>query len=339
MRGIELWMLSNVATVAATASFLTLLIPPFVTAVTGSAARVGIVFAVISLSAVIGPVVGKLADRTGRHQLFYLPALVVMTASFALLAIDAAAAWWSPIFGVLMGAAYATQGTIGPAFIVGANLPGKVVAKQLTTFNLAYPVGQLLGALIVVAALAAGLGGAGIFWVAFGSLCVLTLITIPALGTPAKRLRNAIAVARVQPVGTLTGPIRIRDNAAPARRGSVIVSAFGVFLLVVIVSSIGNNGLQSQLANVMPGVYGFSSTATALLLGVAGLLNIVVLIVAGAWMAKTNSLTVYTAGTILRGSGAILMVIAGLFTTPVLIFAGRDADHLSGHPHPPFGGL
>lgn len=54
-RGFEPWMISNVAIGMAIGSFLTLLVPPFITDVTGSAARVGIVFALISLAATVGP--------------------------------------------------------------------------------------------------------------------------------------------------------------------------------------------------------------------------------------------------------------------------------------------
>ncbi|MEQ9161141.1 MAG: hypothetical protein RLN74_00420, partial [Ilumatobacter fluminis] len=73
-------MLSNVATGAATASFLNLLVPPFITSVTGSASRVGVVFAMLSLAAAIGPWVGRLAERTGRYRALYFVALAAMGA-------------------------------------------------------------------------------------------------------------------------------------------------------------------------------------------------------------------------------------------------------------------
>jgi hypothetical protein len=66
---------------------------------------------------------------------------------------------------------------------------------------------------------------------------------------------------------------------------SVLVSTFGMFMLVVVLCSIGNNRLTSQLANVMPHAFGFSNTATSLLLGAAGLLNIPVIVLTGSWHA------------------------------------------------------
>ena len=68
VRGFEPWMISNVAIGIAVGSFLTLLVPPFTTDVTGSAARVGIVFALVSLAATVGPWFGGRADRSGRHR-------------------------------------------------------------------------------------------------------------------------------------------------------------------------------------------------------------------------------------------------------------------------------
>jgi hypothetical protein len=44
------------------------------------------------------------------------------------------------------------QGTIGPAFIVGSGLSHADIARQLTAFALAFPAGQLLGAVLVAIA-------------------------------------------------------------------------------------------------------------------------------------------------------------------------------------------
>lgn len=88
--------------------------------------------------------------------------------------------------------------------------------------------------------------------------------------------------------------------------GRLLRSLFGLFLLAVMLSSIGNNGLTSQLANVMPHVYGFTDTATSLLLGAAGLINIPVILVTGKWLTHTRTINVYAAGTALR-AGALAM--------------------------------
>jgi predicted MFS family arabinose efflux permease len=315
-RAFEPWMISNVGVGAATASFLTLLVPPFVADVTGSATRVGLVFAVISLAAVVGPLIARLADRTGRHGLIYVLSLFALAASFALLAIDANMARWSPIFGLILGVAVSAQGTIGPTFIVGARLGHEVTSKQLTAFTLTSPIGQLIGSLIVSLAIALGLSTLATFWVAAGILALFAVLTIPFIAAPERRLKLATA----RPV-TSAKLADAPPAAVPAATTRVIAGGFAIFLIAVLVSSAGSSGFGSQISNIMPKVYGFTSSGTALLIGLAGLLNIGVIVWAGWWLGRSTSLTVYTVGTVARGVGALLMAIIGLFTSPILVLA------------------
>lgn len=80
-RAFEWWMLSGIGTGMAMSAFLSLLLPPFITDVTGSATRVGVVFAVISLVPVARPFLGRLAERTGRYRLLYMLSMLVMAAT------------------------------------------------------------------------------------------------------------------------------------------------------------------------------------------------------------------------------------------------------------------
>lgn len=211
--------------------------------------------------------------------------MAVMGGSFALLVLGAAADRWAPVFGIVIGVSYSVQGTIGPAFIVGADLSHAQVAKQLSAYNLAFPAGQLIGSLVIAAMQAAGWSTAQVFLAATAVTLLLAAISWPAMTVPARRLTAA----------TLAPPVHdAEDAAAPegaARRGfrSMLQSTFGVFLLVVVLSSIDNNGLTSQISTVMPQVCGFSDSATSLLVGLAGLINIPVIIGTGIWMARSPS--------------------------------------------------
>ncbi len=308
--GAQWWMVSNVATGAATASFLNLLVPPFITSVTASAARVGVVFAMVSLAAAVGPWVGRAAARTGRYRQLYLSALVAMVAAFALLAIGASSWRWTPLFGLLLGAAYATQGTLGPAFIVGSDDDEDLVAARLTAFMLAYPIGQLLGAVVVAIGLGAGAGTASMFWIAAGSLAVLTASTWSATAAPARRLSAAAEAART---AESTDDEADADQAgSSARFAAIALSAFGAFLLAVSLSSLGSNGLTSQIANVMPEVYGVSAVQTSLLLGAAGLINVAAIVWAGRQLVDRGALSLIRVGTIVRAGGALAMAILGM---------------------------
>jgi hypothetical protein len=59
----EPWMIANIAMGAGFSAFVALLIPPYVTESTGNAADAGIVMAIISLAAVLAPVLGSVADK------------------------------------------------------------------------------------------------------------------------------------------------------------------------------------------------------------------------------------------------------------------------------------
>ena len=65
----EWWMISFIAAGAGWAAFISLLIPPVVTESTGNPADAGIVMAVISLAAVLAPVLGGFADKYRAHRL------------------------------------------------------------------------------------------------------------------------------------------------------------------------------------------------------------------------------------------------------------------------------
>ena len=82
-RSFEWWMISNLAIGAGFSAFVALLIPPYITEATGSAANAGIVMAVLSLAAVLGPVLGGFADKYRAHRLIlgiFLGALAIQLA-------------------------------------------------------------------------------------------------------------------------------------------------------------------------------------------------------------------------------------------------------------------
>ena len=60
---------SSITAGAGFSVFMALLIPPYVTQATGSASAAGVVMAIISLAAVLGPVLGGLADKYRAHRL------------------------------------------------------------------------------------------------------------------------------------------------------------------------------------------------------------------------------------------------------------------------------
>ena len=81
------WMAANVAMGAGFSAFIALLIPPYVTEVTSDATAAGVVMAVISLAAVLGPVLGTFADRHAAHRLVMSLGVLGLAVGFAAFAL------------------------------------------------------------------------------------------------------------------------------------------------------------------------------------------------------------------------------------------------------------
>jgi predicted MFS family arabinose efflux permease len=320
VRAFEWWMISNFAMGAGFAAFVSLLIPPYVTEITGKASEAGVVMAVISLAALAGPVLGGFADKFRAHRLVMVLGLFGSALAFAMYAISSESSAILVLDAIILGVAIAAQQALAPVFVVGAGLPKAAEAKQLTTLNLVYPVGQVVGGALLGAAVAAGMDYTMRFWVAAAFMFVGGLITWFTSGDAAKRIKTDVAAD---------------DGSGKASYSlkSVFISIFGVYLLILVLSSVTNNGINAQIANIMPNVYNVDSATTSTLISLAGLLNILFYFVAGWWMAKSSALTVFTAGTTLRLVGSLGMALLGMVAkSPALLAIAAMQILYQGNP-------
>lgn len=309
-RAFEWWMFSFIAAGAGFSAFISLLIPPYVTEATGDAANAGIVMAVISLAAVLGPVLGGFADKYRAHRLVLSLGVLGLALGFAAYALSAESGAILALDAILLGVSIAAVNAVGPVFVLGAGLPQALQAKRLTVLNLLQPVGQVIGGVIMTAA--ASLDYSARFWIATAVMLVSFFVTWFASADPAKR----IVLHEDKP-----------DAHHEAQRKSfglkqVLLSNFGLFLVILILSSVGNNGINAQIANILPNVYGMDQATTSGLISLAGLINIGLFIVAGSWLARSGGMTVFTAGNVIRFIGALGMAAVGLMANaPILIAA------------------
>jgi predicted MFS family arabinose efflux permease len=148
------------------------------------------------------------------------------------------------------------------------------------------------------------------FWIAAGVILIIFLIVWPTSAKPA---------AKIQTADSSPGDVQSKSSGLK----QILVSTFGVYLLVLILSSVGNNGINNQIANIFPNVYGIDSATTSALISVAGLLNIIFYIVAGRWMARSGAMPDFTFGTIIRLVGTLGLALLGLLTknAPLLLVA------------------
>jgi len=313
-------MLSNIVSGAVMSGFLVLLIPPFITDVTGSAARAGVVFAVIALAAMTGPVFGHIADRYSAHRAVYTLSFVGMGAAFGILALDGHATTYSPIAGLLLGASLSAKGSVGSGFLVGSGLPGPVQAKQLTVFNLLMFGGQILGGLLVALLNTLGMGYAGQFGIATALIAVGAVFTWFTTGRPERRIRavadaehrrrtSVVAAAPNTEPATIA---QVSDEKARLALRRTLASPFGALMLVIALGGVCMSMLSSQIANILPAVFGITPAATGILIAVAGALGIPAVIVTGVWMTRSGPTPPLRASVLLRAVGFAGMAVFGL---------------------------
>jgi MFS family permease len=220
--------------------------------------------------------------------------------SGAVLALDA----------ILLGVSIAAVNAVGPVFVLGAGLSQALQAKRLTVLNLLQPVGQVIGGVIMTAA--ASLDFSARFWIAAGVMLLTFVITWFASAAPAKR----IVLQEDKP------DEHFEEKKKSFGMKQVLISSFGLYLVILILSSVGNNGINAQIANILPNVYGMDQATTSSLISLAGLLNIGLFVVAGRWLASSGGMTVFTAGNVIRFIGALGMAVVGLVAqSPILIAA------------------
>jgi len=212
---------------------------------------------------------------------------------------------------IILGISAAAINAVGPVFVLGANLSQKLEASRLTVLNLLQPVGQVIGGALLALAVSANLDFSARFTIAAVFMLVCAVLTWFTTAEPAKRI-----VLQEEKPNDLQD-----DKKKSFGLKQVLFSSFGMTLLILTLSSVGNNGINAQIANILPNVYGMDQQTTSALISLAGLLNIGLFIVAGRWMARSGGMTVLTGGTVIRFIGALGMALVGMMTNKPIILA------------------
>ncbi len=324
----EWWMLSNFAVGAGFSAFIALLIPPYVTSATSDVSASGVVMAIISLGAILGPVLGSFADKYRAHRIVMCAGLAGMALGFGLFAGAAESAALYALDAIILGISIAAISAVAPVFVVGAGLRQELEAKRMTWYSLMMPAGQVAGGVLATAAARAEWSFTARFWLAAAVSALLFVAVLLTSKGPEERIHRAMDEELARRATDAEG-----EDEAPASIGlkAVLGSAFGLFLLVATLSSVANNGINNQISNILPNLYGISEGGTSTLIAVAGLLNIVLFFPAGKWMARSGPMTVYNAGLIMRLVGALGMALVGWVSGRCGIRrgAGRDSTRPS----------
>ncbi len=324
-RAFQPWMFANVAVGAGFTAFVALLVPPYITQATGSASEAGVIMSLISLAAVAGPVFGGLADRYKAHRYVMVGGLAAMTLALLAFGVASGDSEFQVIDALIMGLGVAGVSAVAPVFIVSAGLSEALQAKRLTAFSIAFPAGQVVGGMMLAAAAKAEWSFSQRFYLGAAVLGVCTVIVWFTSAAPTAAIELVDENADDLPEG-------IEQTRRTGIRG-VLFSLFGLYVLVLVLSSVANNGINSQIANILPNLYGISETTTSSLISLAGLLNIVLFFAAAKAMTKYGPLAPFVAGTVMRFGGAIALGALGLVTkAPVLLVAAAMQLLYQGSP-------
>ncbi len=299
----EWWMLSMFAIGISYSAFVSLLIPPYVTETGGDASTAGIVMGIIALGALAGPPIGSFADRYGAHRLVMVGGIAGMALSFAAYALSADNSALYALDAILMGLSVAAVSATAPVFVVGSKLDQDTEAKQMTTLQLMMPAGQLVGGLIL--AVVASWAFSSRFWLGAVVVSLTFVVVWFTSGGVSERLNRAVSAD----AGAVDA-----DNRTKIGLKQVLLSTFGIYFAVLVLTSVANNGVNAQIANIMPEVYGIDAKTTSALISIAGLLNILLYFPAGRWMAKKGGFTPFTVGIATRMAAGLGMGAVGMMT-------------------------
>lgn len=307
----ELWMLAQAALGFVAYGGVLFLIPLHVLAEGGTPADTGSVVALIGVLGLAGPFVGGIADRFGAYRSLQIGSLTLTGLAALMFAFAREPLMWLVAAG-LLGLGMSGTVVINTTFVVGAGFDHDTQSRKLALLQLSLPAGQVLG-LAAVSALA----NAG--------LTIRTMLII--MGTAGLLFTAGIAFlnrSAAQRVLSAAAPTTRPEEPAPrASLRAVVLSQFGLTLLLTFLIFAGSEGIESQYASYMDAVFDIDAEVSAAALSVIMLITIPLYLVAGRWSAAFGPrvpFLVSAAGRALAGLG-LLLLPGSAWTAALILFA------------------
>lgn len=297
----ELWMLAHVALGLVGMGGVLFLVPTYVLAQGGTPSDVGAVMAIGSGLALTGPAFGAFADRFGAHRLVQLGSMTLLLLAAVLLPFTNEELTWMISAG-LFGLGIAGLSVVNPTLIVGAGLEHSEQTHKLALMQMCVPAGQVLGLAMISALMAAGWELPQLFFLLAGIMAVFTVIVA---------LVNAPAAARVGAAASTSASSTENVPAPKMSLRSVILSQFGLVVLIGMLLTMSAQALESQYPNYMQESFAIDPGTSAGALSVMVLLSLPLYAVAGRWTARQGAKAGLALSTLMRvGAGVGLLLLA-----------------------------
>lgn len=285
-----------------------ILVPTYIISITNSAAEAGVVMAIIGLGALAAPVIGGFADKYLAHRIAQLGGLVALSLG-ALIFAFAKEDLVFAIAAIAVGIGVATLMMINPSLIVGAGFEQDTESSKLTRLNQVAILGQLTGGLLIAGLTQAGLSFQARFLVVAVVPFVGFFIVAATNKTATERLRRAAPVDKEETAGE-----------AKLTLGKILLTTFGLFLLAMAINGLSQSVLESQYPNYMQRVFNISPALSATALSATAVVNLLVLGLAGSWMARKGPNPVFMTSLLMRlAAAAILIVLALVGNVPAIL--------------------
>jgi Na+/melibiose symporter-like transporter len=312
----ELWFIAHLTMGLVYIGGAMFLLPPFTLSLQGATpGDVGIVMAVLPLIALGAPLVGSLLDRFGSFRLFQLLGLGLFALGFGVLAVVDELV--GTTFGaLLLGVGAALVLTTNMSLMVASGLPDEELSGRVSLLQMSMPLGQFLGLIVVALLLTLNLNYNNIF-LAMALIAVVGLvITAMTAGPAEKRALKAREVA-----GRETAETEVAEEESTSTGlGAVLLSSFGLVLLVGLISLAAHTTIESQYANFMTNVFNIDGEISAIALAVAVLISVPIFPLVGRWLAKAPYRLPLLIGIGLRAlAGLGLWLVADAAGLPALV--------------------
>ena len=307
----ELWFVAQLTMGLVYIGGAMFLLPPFTLSLEGGTpGDVGVVMAVLPLIALGAPFVGGLLDNYGSFRLFQLLGLGLFAVGFGVLAL--ADELIATTFGALvLGVGAALVLTTNMSLMVGSGMPDEELNGRMSFLQMSLPLGQFLGLVTVALLLRFEISFSGIF---------TALVVISLLGLVFTYFTSGQAEQRALHVQESESARAKENEYTKLGMGAILLSSFGLVLLVVIISMAAHSTLESQYANFMTNVFAIDDDTAALALAVAVLISIPVFPLVGRWLANAPYRLPLIVSIALRGlAGYAFWLIANMTTIPSLV--------------------
>ena len=289
------------------------LVPSYIISVTGSATDVALMLSLMTLGAFAVPLLAGAADKYRSHRLVQSLSLLAAS-SYAILGFTQRPLGFA-LVGLVVALGLAASVLFLTTYILNGGYSDKAQADALARSSRMYLFGQVSGALLIAAMLAADISFKTMFIVAGILLLiafVFSLLTTKPLEAQLHATMDQQEAAGRQAVDTDKIRLSLKEQ---------LLSPFGRVLIGIFLVYAGWQAVNGQYSNYFLGAFGIEPEISATANAIGALLGAVVVGLFANWFVKSGGLPQFNFHALMRVVGGVVLVVLAL----VLVWGSRLA--------------